>query len=316
MSRRKSTKNGECRSLAESLHEYGRGLAGGLMFSLPLLYTMEVWREGFNAHPWRLAAYVLATFVLLLGYNRYAGLHHDATMLEVVIDSVEELGLGFLMSAVALFLLGRITLGMPANEIAGQIVIEAMTVAIGVSVGTAQLGGDSEADEHPDGDDAPEQTTRAGGKAKKKDRAQGAAQGAASAQTEGEPHFGGQMLLALCGATLFASNVAPTEEIVLIAVESSWVRLVALALTSLLLGALILHYSEFRGAQKFVRAGDRSAVMLGGIITYTVALVASALILWFFGRFDGVSLYTALAQIVVLGVAATLGASAGRLLLQ
>ena len=128
--------------------------------------------------------------------------------------------------------------------------------------------------------------------------------------------FGGQLLLAVCGAALFAANVAPTEEIVLIAVESSWTRLFALACASLLLGSLILHYSEFRGAQEFVRRGSTGAVVLGTVITYAVALFASALILWFFGRFDDVSLYTALAQTVVLGVPATLGASAGRLLLQ
>src|SRR5687768_4310411 len=47
MSRRNSTKIKE-RSITESLREYGRGVAGGLMFSLPLLYTMEVWWAGFN----------------------------------------------------------------------------------------------------------------------------------------------------------------------------------------------------------------------------------------------------------------------------
>ncbi len=289
MPRRKSKKNGTCRSVSESFQEYGRGVAGGLMFSLPLLYTMEVWWAGFNAHPWRLAAYVLATFVLLLGYNRYAGLRHDAGMTEVAIDSVEELGLGFIIAALALFLLGRITTEMPVNEIAGQIVIEAMTVAIGVSVGTAQLGGDKE-DEGIEG----------GGDSK------------------GKPgiHFGGQTLLAFCGATLFASNVAPTEEIVMIAIEISWLRLIGLAFVSLLIGSLILHYSEFTGAREFVRTDNLNAVVVGSIITYAVALFAAALILWFFGRFDGVSLYTSLAQVIVLGVAATLGASAGRLLLQ
>jgi len=144
MSRRKSAKNdGAYHSVADSLQEYGRGVAGGLMFSLPLLYTMEVWRAGFNTHPWRLAAYVLATFILLLGYNRFAGFHHDARLVEVVTSSVEEMGIGFIIAAVALYLLGRVTPEMPLNEIAGQIVIEAMTVAIGVSVGTAQLGGAS-----------------------------------------------------------------------------------------------------------------------------------------------------------------------------
>ena len=289
MSRRKSTKNGKCRSIAESFQEYGRGVAGGLMFSLPLLYTMEVWWAGFNAHPWRLAAYVAATFILLLGYNRYAGLRRDAGMAEVAIDSVEELGMGFIISAVVLFLLGRITFGMPVNEVVGQIVIEAMTVAIGVSVGTAQLGGNED------------------------DEGLGEAGRGAGRQ---EIHFGGQLALGFCGAMLFAANVAPTEEIVMIAIEISWPRLLGLACGSLLVGSLVLHYSEFRGAREFVRRDGFGSVVVGSVITYAVALFAAALILWFFGRFDDVSLYTALAQTVVLGVAATLGASAGRLLLQ
>lgn len=310
MSRRKSTTNGAGRSIAESFQEYGRGVAGGLMFSLPLLYTMEVWWAGFNSHPWRLVVYILATFLLLLGYNRYAGLRHDASMTEVAIDSVEELGIGFIIAAVSLFLLGRISFEMPAGEITGQIVIEAMTVAIGVSVGTAQLGGGSDGDEGVGGDDADSSSAASakgrGGQAKKTRRG----------ATQDEPHFGGQLLLALCGATLFAANVAPTEEIVVIAVESSWTRLIALAFVSLLFGSIILHYSEFRGTREFVRRDGFGSVVVGSIITYAVALAASALILWFFGRFDGVTLYTALAETIVLGVAATLGASAGRLLLQ
>jgi putative integral membrane protein (TIGR02587 family) len=308
MSRRKSAKNvGAYHSVAESLQEYGRGVAGGLMFSLPLLYTMEVWRAGFNTHPWRLAVYVAATFILLLGYNRFAGFHHDARMVEVVTGSVEEMGIGFIIAAVALYLLGRVTPEMPLNEIAGQIVIEAMTVAIGVSIGTAQLGGASgDSEDGGDDDAAPEETKRDG----EADTTGGGKRG------EPELHFGGQMLVALCGATLFAANVAPTEEVVVIAVEISWVRLLGLAFVSLLLAALILHYSEFRRARELVRTKGTGAAVLGSLATYAVALVASGLILWFFGRFDGVTLYTALAQTIVLGVAATLGASAGRLLLQ
>jgi len=55
------------RTVSQSLREYARGVAGGLLFSLPLLYTMEVWWAGFVAHPWRLALYVAGTFLLLLG---------------------------------------------------------------------------------------------------------------------------------------------------------------------------------------------------------------------------------------------------------
>lgn len=275
------------RTISQSLREYGRGVAGGLLFSLPLLYTMEVWWAGFTSHPWRLAVYVLATFTLLLGYNYFVGLRRDSCFSEVVLDSVEELGLGFTVALSILWLLGRVTASMPLEEAAGKVVIEAMTVAVGVSVGTAQLGADD------GGEDKGVSGTRsqAGG-------------------------FGGQLVVALCGAVLFAANVAPTEEIVMIAVEISTWRVLGLALLSLALGALILYYSEFAGSKKHVRFDRHHDVLVGTVVTYAVALASSGAILHFFGRFDGQTLAMCVAQTVVLGVAATLGASAGRLLLQ
>ena len=275
------------------MQEYARGVAGGLLFSLPLLYTMEVWWAGFTAHPLRLAVYVAATFVLLLGYNEFAGLRRDTCFAEVVIDSVEEMGLGLLIAALMLWLLGRVTAEMPAAEALGKIVIEAMTVAIGVSVGTSQLGG---------GDD---EDSGVGGKA-----------GAGRSGKRDETHFGTQLVLSLCGAVLFAANVAPTEEVVMIGVELPAWRLLGLAALSLAMAALILYYSEFAGSEKHVRFDSHHDVAVGTVITYAIALAASAMMLWFFGRFDGQAPATWLAQTVVLGVAATLGASAGRLLLQ
>ncbi|MBA3320215.1 MAG: TIGR02587 family membrane protein [Pyrinomonadaceae bacterium] len=283
------------RPIKKSLQEYARGVAGGLLFSLPLLYTMEVWWMGVVAHPWRLSLYVLATFVLLLGYNRFVGLRRDSCFTEVAIDSIEEMGLGLLIAFVTLWVLGRITFDMTTAEIAGITVIEAMTVAIGVSVGTAQLGGggiDDEGEASNGGD--------------------GETGGAAEQQVT----FGGQLVLAWCGAVLFAANVAPTEEIVMIAAEISAWRVFALALLSLLFGALILYYIDFTGSQKFMQAVAHHGVLAGTVVTYAVALAAAALILWFFGRFDGQPLIGCLAQAVVLGVAAMLGAAAGRLLLQ
>lgn len=306
MSSRNSAKTKE-RAVAESLQEYGRGVAGGLMFSLPLLYTMEVWWAGFITHPYRLLAYVMVTFLLLLGYNRYAGLRRETSKKEVAIDSVEEMGIGLLLAALVLFLLGRITLEMPISEIAGVVVVEAMTVAIGVSIGTAQLGAGGDEDEGLGGDSVsqPQQSSN------KKARNNGESNG-----INKEIHFGGQMLLAFLGAVLFAANLAPTEEIVIVAIETSWLKLVGLAVFSLLIALLVLHYSDFKGAKEFVRADHPTVILLGTVLTYAIALSSAALILFFFGRFDGVTLFTAMAQTVVLGVAATLGASAGRLLLQ
>ncbi len=274
------------RNVSQSLREYGRGVAGGLLFSLPLLYTMEVWWAGFTSHPFRLAVYVAATFALLLGYNYFVGLRRDSCFSEVVIDSVEELGLGLLIALLILWLLGRVTFEMPLEEAAGTVVIEAMTVAVGVSVGTAQFGaGDGDGDKGVGGGREP-------------------------------VGFGGQLVITLCGAVLFAANVAPTEEIVMIAVEISPWRVLGLALLSMFLGALVLYFSEFAGSKKHVHFDRHHDVLVGTVVTYAIALAASAAILLFFGRFDGQTLATCVAQTVVLGVAGTLGASAGRLLLQ
>lgn len=231
----------------------------------------------------RQLAYVAATFGLLLGYNRYAGLHPDTSWTEVVIDSVEELGLGLLLSAFILYTLGRIGPHQQVDEIVGCIVVQAMTIAIGVSVGTAQLGG---------GESAP-----------------------GMAGTD-KVTFGGQVVLGCCGAVLFAANVAPTVEVVVLGSDMSPLRLIGVTLISFSLGAVILHYSDFRGSQRWVRADTLDAVLRGMVVTYAVALAVSAAILWVFGRLDGVGLTTIVGQTVVLGFPATLGASAGRLLLQ
>lgn len=127
----------------------------------------------------------------------------------------------------------------------------------------------------------------------------------------------GQMVLAVCGAVLFASNVAPTEEVVMIAIESTRWKILGLALLSFALGGIILFFSDFRGSH--VMRGPEEGVgimLLRTSLNYAVALAASAFILWFFGRFDGSSLSVAVAQIVTLGVASSIGASAGRVLLR
>lgn len=290
------------RSVADSTREYARGIAGGLLFSLPLLYTMEMWFAGLTARPSRLIVYVLVTYVLLLGYNRYAGLREDASFAEVAIDSVEEMGLGLVIATVLLWLCGRLTGEMTAAEIVNQIVVEAMTVAIGVSVGTAQLGGEGQTESgEQDGEDKPREDDD---------------DDAEQQSPEDKVSFSGQLVIAMCGAVLFAANVAPTEEILVIAIESSPLKLLGLSVMSLIFGTLILTYSEFHGTSRFVRADDARTVAMNAFITYAVALLASALILWFFGRFDGESLEICFALTVVLGVAGALGASAGRLLLQ
>lgn len=269
----------------DSLREYGRGIAGGFLFSLPLILTMEVWAAGATVPPLRLLAGLAATFVLLCGYNAFAGLHHESTLGEVLVDSIEELGIGLALSAIILLLLGRIGPGSGLSEALGLILVEGLFVAVGVSVGTAQLSG--------------------GGEAEWRGQPQGRHQTIWS-----------EVVLAACGAVLVAANVAPTEEILLLAAEMGPPLLLATMASSLALAAILLYFSHFAGSARFADAGGLVGIVHGTAITYAAALAASAAILWFFGRFDQHAMTLNAAQCVVLGLAGTLGASAGRLLLR
>jgi putative integral membrane protein (TIGR02587 family) len=273
-------------TIAESLREYGRGIAGGLLFSLPLLYTQEMWDAGILFTPERLALALGFISLLLLGYNRFSGLHHDASWLEVVIDSVEELGLGMLLAALLLWLIGVIHADLSALDIIGRTILEGLMIAVGVSVGTAQLG--IEADEQPETQEA----------------------------DDALPGIFQQLTLGICGAFIVAMNVAPTDEIVIIAAQTSPWQLLLLAILSLSFTTMILFFSDFMRSQPYNQ--ERSALLFLRITTmvYAEALLMAAALLWFFQRFEGQTLYAITSQTLVLSMPAALGAAAGRLLIR
>ncbi|MDQ3072004.1 MAG: TIGR02587 family membrane protein [Bacteroidota bacterium] len=258
------------RPASQSLKEYGRGAVGGLLFSLPLLYTMEVWWSGIIVPPSHLLIYFITFSILLLGYNRYAGLRKDADWEHIVIDSIEEIGLGIIISSLLLWLLGRIDFkAMDENEIANRIIIEAVTIAIGISVGTAQLGGENNKDKGKTGD---EKTKHKNGLALLSEHS----------------------VLALCSGMLIGSNIAPTQEIAVIAAGLPPINILILALLSIVLTASVLFFLNFKGGKDL---GDDHPVfnlVNAACLSFSLALAASAFMLWFFGRFDNNSFTPAL----------------------
>ncbi|MCJ8163447.1 TIGR02587 family membrane protein [Pontibacter sp. E15-1] len=287
--------NSLSRPVSQSLKEYARGVAGGLLFSFPMLYTMEVWWAGFIATPFQLMVLIVVTYLLLLGYNRYAGMRPDASWRSVFVDSVEEMGLGVILSFGILLMLNRISLhGMSVEELMSKVIIEAMAISIGVSVGTAQLGVEPDDAEEENGEE--------------QDRIR-----------QEQKRGSGKMataVIALCGAILVGGNVAPTEEILMIAVEAEPVHILSMALVSLVLSTVVVSFSDFRNTSAVLNGNVVFNILYDTCISYLIALAASAFSLWFFGRFDGVSFWIVTAQCITLGVIATLGASAGRLLIK
>ncbi len=276
---------------AQSLRQYARGAAGGLVFSLPLFLTEEVWVAGTVSSPLRLLGLTGATLVLLVGINLYAGLRRDHSLAEVLIDAIEEMGLGLLIAATLLFLLDQIGPNDPLDDVVGQVVLAAMKAALGVSVGNIELG------DGPEADGSEQQDA-----------------GASPAPAPERQGLIGQVALAACGALLFAASTAPVEEVARIGAHASLWRLLGLCAVSFGIGATILSYGGLVGQD--APGGPWLEALSGTVVTYAVALLASALNLWFYHRFDGAGALACVSQTVVLGLPSMLGASAGRLLLR
>ncbi len=278
--------------IRESLKEYGRGITGGLLFSLPMLYTMELWWAGFIANTMQLVIYFIVGIGLLMLYNRYVGIRRDNAFVECLLESFEEMGLAIILTIFILWITGRISNVMSLSEISGKVIVEAVTVAIGISVGKSQLGSDKKEEE-----EEKEETN--------------------DTEDSKRPDLIRAISIALCGTILIASNVAPTEEVIVIAMESEVYKIFIIALLSIGIGGTVLYYINFTGTEQMaVKPGQNRKALAGTVIMYAIALSSSAFMLWFFGRFEGLELGGILAQTVVLGFPAALGASAGRLLIQ
>src|SRR5690606_3631071 len=282
--------------IRESLEEYARGIVGGLLFSFPLLYTMEVWHAGFLVKPFELIIMVLVTYLLLLGYNRYAGMHPGTLWKNVFIDSFEEMGIGLVISFCMLLMLNRIHLtGNSLDEIMGKVIMEAMVVSIGVSIGTAQLGSSAKEPENKEGEDEPTE-----------------------AEKKGLERRSGKMsmaVLAVCGSIVVGGSVAPTEEVLLIAVGANPIHILAMFIVSILLSLVVCYFSDFRGTKKSEVKPTLYNITFDTCLSYCIAFSSSLFVLWYFSGFAGLNHWNIIAQSVALGLIASLGASAGRLLI-
>lgn len=115
------------------------------------------------------------------------------------------------------------------------------------------------------------------------------------------------------GAVVFASNIAPTEEVILLAGAVTGLQAFLLVVLSLALMHMFVYGTGFAGQEESTST-SRSVLTLT-VPGYAIALAISGLLLWSFGRYDGTSTYFALTEAVVLALPASLGAAAARLIL-
>ena len=201
-------------------------------------------------------------------------------------DALSAYGIGFVTSAVTLFLFGVVDLTDAPPDVVGKIALEAVPAAFGAVIAQSQMG------------------QRSGARQRQK--------------AERERHVGywGELFLMACGAVYLALSVAPTQEMVLIAFKMNPGRAVALAGVSVGLLHAFVYALQFSGQESAPPGTPGWSLLLRfTVVGYAIALLFSAYILWTFGRFDGTSPAWMIAESVVLGLPASVGAAAARLIL-
>jgi putative integral membrane protein (TIGR02587 family) len=268
------------------LIDLARAYGGALIFSFPMLMTMEMWWLGFGMSRFRLGLFMIVGILLLAGLSFYEGFADTFSGKDDILETFTAYFVGFTTSALLLFLFGIITTGMSADEIIGKISLQAVTAALGAIFAEAILGGDDEEVED-----------------KKEEK-----------RTSG---YGGQLFLMVVGAVFLAMSLAATEEMLLISyLMTDWQTVVLMILTILTMHGFV-YAARFGGSQRLI-APDVSFLSIFlrfTVVGYAIVLLVSFYILWTFGMTDDLGPAEKLKAVVVLGFPAALGSAASRLLL-
>ena len=261
-----------------------RAFGGAVFFALPLLMTMEMWWLGFYMDRVRLLILMAAMLPLLIALDHYSGFEETASWREDALDGMIAYGVGITASLVILLLFSVVTVDQPMGEIVGKVAVEAVPASFGAVLANSQLAG-SGAGDH------------------KHDRKQNAG-------------YGAELLFMLAGAVFLAFNVAPTEEMILIAFMMTPWHALALSVASVVMMHGFVYGSGFRGTPQAPTGTPGWSLFVRFTLPgYAVALLVSAYVLWTFGRFEGSTLYACVEMTLVLGFPASLGAAAARLIL-
>jgi putative integral membrane protein (TIGR02587 family) len=258
-----------------------RACGGALLFSLPLLMTMEMWDLGVHMERIKLALLLAFTLPLLVGLAFYLGFESATTLLDALLDAFVAIAVAALLTAGILVVFGALGPDQPPHEWVGRVALQSIGGSIGALLAQSQFGrADRDGENRREGGD-----------------------------------FAEYFFMA-AGALFLSTNVAPTEEVELIAHTMTPWHCLALVILSLLLMHAFVYAVDFKGQHG--RAEHVSFVaefVRFTIVGYLLAIVISALLCWCFGRFDGMSPGEMLRVSIVLGFPAAIGAAAARLVL-
>lgn len=258
----------------------GRGVAGALFLALPILMTMEMWHLGFSMARERLFLLLLLDIPLLILLAHRIGFEETFGWRETIRDAAIAYGIGILTSLVVLTALGLLRGGMPASELSGKVALQSVPASIGAMLGRSQLG-------HDDDDTGTKETS-----------------------------YAGELLLMAAGALFLSLNIAPTDEMMVLAYKMTAGHALAVALISIALMHGFVYAVSFTGGHELSpQTPWWHAFVRFTLPGYVIALAISIFALWIFERLGGSAPVEVALSVIVLGFPAALGAAAARLIL-
>jgi putative integral membrane protein (TIGR02587 family) len=265
----------------EFMRALARAFGGALVFGLPLFMTMEMWWLGFFVEEWHLILLLVVNYPFLVGLSHYSGFEQSTGLLDDVLSAFVAYAVGIVTATVMLALLAVISPGMPLNEVVTKIALQAVPGSIGALLARSQFGS-SENDER-------------------------------QAKDTG---YWGELFIMQVGAVFVGLNLAPTDEVTLIAFQMSELHAIALVLLALTTMHAFVYAVGLRGQVEIAAGTPRGRTFLRfTIVGYAGALLISLFVLWMFGRTEGTGLKTVLMMAVVLSFPNAIGAAAARLIL-
>jgi putative integral membrane protein (TIGR02587 family) len=270
----------------ESALDFGKGLArafaGAAIFGLPLFMTMEMWWLGFYMPAWKLGQLLILFFPFLVLLSWHAGFETTFSWRDDLLDALVAYAVGFVTSAMVLWILGVLNAEMSMRELVGQVSLQAVPASIGALLAQSQMG-----------------ERKAG-----------------EARQGGVRRWSSEVFLMAVGALFLSFNLAPTEEMLLISLRIGPWMAILLILVSLAAMHAFVYGVDFRGRPDTAdHAPGWNMFARFTLVGFAVCLLLSAWILWTFGRLDGLAPFAAVQATVVLAFPAAIGAAAARLIL-
>lgn len=256
-----------------------RGFAGATLLSLPMALTAEMWWAGTQLDPLQLATLVAIDLPLLFLVVRHLGFRdgQDLDTFDYVADALVAFGIGVVAATIFLTVFG-ITVDRTSSELLQLVAMQTLPCSVGAAIARSKFVGE---------------------------------QGELREEESTYPY---EILLMVAGAGLFVFAIAPTDEVMMIGgALGPWETLGLVGLSMLGLHALV-YMLGFQGQHR--SEAPTWSVFLGYTVTgYVAALLTCLALLVAFGRTAGLPLVDVLTLAVVLGVPASVGAGAARLIL-